>query len=146
MAVVRSEAGESKENYHASCPLHFNPLIPPHLDNPYPVYAQAREQTPVFFSPLHDAWVVTRYDDVRAIAVARLVCRAIPSIQVDWSLYGPKLAQVAIAYGADDLDAVPALDAVGLGPRRSPAEDVRRQIAAAFAEPAERNGRYELRT
>jgi aminodeoxyfutalosine synthase len=88
----------------------------------------------------------TGYDDVRAIAVARLVCRAIPSIQVDWSLYGPKLAQVAIAYGADDLDAVPALDAVGLGPRRSPAEDVRRQIAAAFAEPAERNGRYELRT
>jgi cytochrome P450 len=50
-----------------TCPFHFNPLIPPHLENPYPVYAQAREQAPVFFSPLHDAWVVTRYEDVRAI-------------------------------------------------------------------------------
>ncbi|MFI5177487.1 MAG: hypothetical protein ACHQO8_02930 [Vicinamibacterales bacterium] len=88
----------------------------------------------------------TGYDDVRAIAVARLMGRAIPSIQVDWLLYGPKLAQVAIAYGADDLDAVPAVDPLGLGTRRSPAEDVRRQIAAAFAEPAERNGRYEPRS
>lgn len=88
----------------------------------------------------------TGYDDVRTIAVARLVCRAIPSIQVDWSLYGPKLAQVAIAYGADDLDAVPATDALGLGHRRSPAEDVQRQIAAAFADASERTGRYEPRS
>jgi cytochrome P450 len=48
-------------------PLHFNPLIPPHLDNPYPVYAHARQEAPVFFSPIHDAWVVTRYEDVLAI-------------------------------------------------------------------------------
>jgi aminodeoxyfutalosine synthase len=88
----------------------------------------------------------TGYDDVKVIALARLVCREIPSIQVDWSLYGPKLAQVAIAYGADDLDAVPAADALGLGHRRSPGEDVRRQIAAAFAEPAERTGRFEPRS
>lgn len=88
----------------------------------------------------------TGYDDVRTIAVTRLVCREIPSIQVDWSLYGPKLAQVAIAYGADDLDAVPAADTLQLGHRRSPAEDVRRQIAAAFAEAAERTGRYEPRS
>jgi len=88
----------------------------------------------------------TGFDDVRTVAVARLVCRAIPSIQVDWSLYGPKLAQVAIAYGADDLDGVPAVDLLGLGARRSPAEDVRRQIAAAFAEPVERDGRYEPRS
>ena len=48
----------------------------------------------------------TGYDDVKTIAVARLVCASIPSIQVDWPLYGPKLAQVAIAYGADDIDGV----------------------------------------
>src|SRR4029453_16160069 len=51
----------------SSCPLPFNPLIPPQRENPYPVYAQAREEAPVFFSPLHDAWVVTRYEDVVAI-------------------------------------------------------------------------------
>ena len=88
----------------------------------------------------------TGYDDVRTIAVARLVCRSIPSIQVDWALYGPKLAQVAIAYGADDLDAVAAVDTLQLGHRRSPAEDVRRQIASAFATPVERTGRFEPRS
>ena len=88
----------------------------------------------------------TGYDDVRTIAVARLVCRSIPSIQVDWSLYGPKLAQVAIAYGADDLDAVATVDTLQLGHRRSPAEDVRRQITSAFATPVERTGRFEPRS
>lgn len=87
----------------------------------------------------------TGYDDVRTIAVARLLCRDIPAIQVDWQLYGPKLAQVAITYGADDIDAVPAHDLLQLGHRRSPKEDLERQIRAAFAEPAERDGRYEAR-
>jgi len=85
----------------------------------------------------------TGYDDVRTIAVARLVCPSIPSIQADWQLYGPKLAQVALAYGADDLDAVSAVDDEAAGRRRMPAEDVERQIRAAFATPAARNGRFE---
>jgi aminodeoxyfutalosine synthase len=86
----------------------------------------------------------TGYDDVRTVAVARLVCRDIPSIQVDWPLYGPKLAQVAITYGADDIDGVSPVDDPAAGPRRAPREDIERQIRAAFAQPAERNGRYEL--
>ena len=48
----------------------------------------------------------TGYDDVRQIAVSRLVVHNIPSIQVDWALYGPKLAQVALTMGADDVDSV----------------------------------------
>jgi aminodeoxyfutalosine synthase len=87
----------------------------------------------------------TGYDDVRTIAVARLVCGDIPHIQVDWPLYGPKLAQVAIAYGADDIDGVAAVDTLSLGHRRSPREDVERQIRAAFADPVERDGRYGVR-
>jgi len=83
------------------------------------------------------------YDDVRTIAVTRLVCADVSSIQVDWVHYGPKLAQVAIAYGADDIDNVPALDPLGLGHRRSPAEDIARQITAAFATPVARDGRFE---
>src|SRR5262245_28694598 len=54
-------------NLMPGCPLHFNPLVPPHLEDPYPVYAHARQEAPVFFSPIHDAWVVTRYDDVLTI-------------------------------------------------------------------------------
>lgn len=87
----------------------------------------------------------TGYDDVRTVAVTRLVCAAIPYVQVDWPLYGPKLAQVAIAFGANDIDGVDAVDTLGLGPRRSPVEDIRRQIGAASGVPAERDGRYEPR-
>jgi len=86
----------------------------------------------------------TGYDDVRAIALARLVCRNIPSIQVDWVLYGPKLAQVALAYGADDVDNVASFETAGAGPRKSPRADIERQITAAFAVPAARNGRFEI--
>jgi aminodeoxyfutalosine synthase len=87
----------------------------------------------------------TGYDDVRTIAVARLMCAAIPLIQVDWPLYGPKLAQVAIAFGANDIDGIDTADAQELGPRRAPSEDIARQIRAASAIPAERTGRYEPR-
>ena len=61
---------------------------------------------------------------------------------MDWPLYGPKLAQVAIAYGADDIDGVAAVDTLQLGHRRSPREDIERQIRAAGAAPVERDGRY----
>jgi cytochrome P450 len=49
------------------CAFRFNPLESPHLENPYPLYARARREAPVFFSPLFSTWVVTRYGDVRAI-------------------------------------------------------------------------------
>jgi aminodeoxyfutalosine synthase len=88
----------------------------------------------------------TGYDDVRTVAVARLVCANIPAIQVDWPLYGPKLAQVAIAYGADDLDGVSPVDDPAAGQRRAPAQDVERQIRSAFAVPQARDGRFEPRT
>jgi cytochrome P450 len=45
----------------------FRPLDGEQLEDPYPFYARARDEQPVFFSRSLDAWVVTRYDDVRAI-------------------------------------------------------------------------------
>ena len=45
----------------------FNPLASPHLENPYPLYARAQREAPIFFSSLFATWVVTRYEDVRAI-------------------------------------------------------------------------------
>jgi aminodeoxyfutalosine synthase len=87
----------------------------------------------------------TGYDDVRTIAVARIVCQSIGRIQVDWPLYGPKLAQVAIAYGANDIDGIAPVDTAELGPRRAAAEDIARQIRAASGVPVERDGRYQPR-
>ncbi len=45
----------------------YNPFTPPQLDNPYPFYARARRETPVFYSPVVDAWIVTRYDDISTV-------------------------------------------------------------------------------
>lgn len=88
----------------------------------------------------------TGYDDVRTVAAAVLVCTAIPFIQVDWPLYGPKLAQVAIAFGANDIDGIAADDDMSIGPRRTPVEEIARQIRAAAATPVERDGRYGRRS
>ncbi len=99
------------------------------------------------FSPLprtvNPAVPTTGYEDVKRIALARLVADNVPSIQVDWSLYGPKLAQVALTVGADDVDGVSAEDDITQGRRRAPLEEVRRNIHAAGQDPVERNGRFD---
>jgi aminodeoxyfutalosine synthase len=77
---------------------------------------------------------------VKTIAAARLHAHNIESIQVDWQIYGPKLAQVALTVGADDVDGVSPLEG-DLGRRRSPIEEIRGNIKAAGLEPVERNGR-----
>jgi len=101
------------------------------------------------FAPLprsvNPAVPTTGYDDVRRVALARLFVGNIPSIQVDWLLYGPKLAQVALTVGANDVDAVSPLDDSGEGRRRAPLEEVRRNIRAASLEPVERDGRFDAR-
>ena len=84
----------------------------------------------------------TGYDDVKTIAEARLKAHNIESIQVDWPLYGPKLAQVALAMGADDVDGVSPFEG-DLGRRRSPIEEIRGNIRAAGLDPIERNGLFE---
>ena len=100
------------------------------------------------FAPLprtmNPAVPTTGYDDVKRVALARLLLDNVPSIQVDWSLYGPKLAQVALTVGADDVDAVSPVDDMAEGRRRAPLEEIRRNIRAAGLEPVERNGRFDL--
>lgn len=93
---------------------------------------------------LHALHPSTGYDDVKAVAIARLAAPNIPTIQVDWLRYGPKLAQVALTFGADDLDGVSATDEAPDGRRRAPLEEVRRNIEAAGFSPAERDGRFKV--
>jgi aminodeoxyfutalosine synthase len=100
------------------------------------------------FAPLprrvNPAVPTSGYDDVKRIALARIVVDNVASIQVDWSLYGPKLAQVALTVGADDVDGVSADDDMAQGRRRAPLEEIRRNILAAGQEPVERNGRFDV--
>ena len=99
------------------------------------------------FAPLprtmNPAVPTTGYDDVKRVALARLVVDNVGSIQVDWSLYGPKLAQVALTVGADDVDGVSVEEEMSEGRRRAPLEEIRRNIRAAGQDPIERNGRFD---
>jgi aminodeoxyfutalosine synthase len=99
------------------------------------------------FAPLprrfNPAAPTTGYEDVKRVALARIIADNVPSIQIDWSLYGPKLAQVALTVGADDVDGVSAEDDQSQGHRRSPREEIRRNIRAAGFDPIERSGRWD---
>jgi aminodeoxyfutalosine synthase len=86
----------------------------------------------------------TGYEDVKMVAIARLAAPNIPTIQVDWPRYGPKLAQVALTFGADDVYGVSASDEAVEGRRRAPLEEIRRNIQAAGFEPVERDGRFDV--
>lgn len=87
----------------------------------------------------------TGYEDVKRVALARVAVTNVPSIQVDWALYGPKMAQVALTVGADDVDNVSAVDPGILGTRRSPLEEIRTNIRAAALEAVERDGLFNRR-
>lgn len=83
----------------------------------------------------------TGYDDLCMVALARLAL-SVPDleparIEVDWSLYGPKLSQVALTFGADHLDSVPASSDPALGHRRTAVADVERNVRAAGFEARE---------
>jgi cytochrome P450 len=45
----------------------FHPFQDEQRENPYPFYEQLRSEEPIAYSPELDAWLVTRYSDLRAI-------------------------------------------------------------------------------
>lgn len=47
--------------------LQYNPALPEARADPFPLYRRLREEDPVHWSELLDAWVLTRYDDVVAV-------------------------------------------------------------------------------
>jgi 2-iminoacetate synthase ThiH len=64
---------------------------------------------------------------------------------VDWPRYGPKLAQVALTFGADDIYGVSASDEAPEGRRRAPLEEIRRNIESAGFVAVERDGHFSHR-
>ena len=110
---------------------------------------QRRLQSLRVFAPLprkaDSTQPTTGYADVKRVALSRLLVQNIDSIQVDWALYGPKLAQVALTFGADDVDSVSAVEDDSQGHRRSPLEEIRRSIQAASLTPLERDARFTIR-
>lgn len=68
--LLDSESG--KRTNDNGCPVSglaagFDPFVAPYLSDPYPFWLRAREQEAVFYSPQIDYWVITRYEDIKAI-------------------------------------------------------------------------------
>ncbi len=53
---------------------------------------------------MHHISPTTGFADIREIAVARLMLDNIPHIKAYWVMMTPPIAQIALRFGADDID------------------------------------------
>ena len=89
----------------------------------------------------------TGFADLKNIAVARLMLDNIPHIKAYWVMLTPRIAQVALRFGADDLDGTVVEekiyhDAGATTPQGMRREELERLIRAAGREPVERDTLY----
>ncbi len=84
---------------------------------------------------------------LRTLAVSRLVLDNVPHLQVSWVTQGPKVAQVALKFGADDFGSTMleenVVAATGVGFRLT-REEIETLIRQAGYEPQVRDHRYSL--
>jgi aminodeoxyfutalosine synthase len=85
--------------------------------------------------------------DLRTLAICRLMLDNVPHIKAYWIMLGIETAQVALAYGADDIDGTVRHeliyhDAGATTPELLSVEQIRRLIVEAGREPVERNTTY----
>jgi aminodeoxyfutalosine synthase len=85
--------------------------------------------------------------DLRTMAVSRLMLDNVPHVKAYWIMLGIATAQIALAYGADDLDGTVRHeliyhDAGAETPEILSVEQIRRLIEEAGREPVERDTLY----
>jgi cyclic dehypoxanthinyl futalosine synthase len=77
------------------------------------------------------------------VALARIYLKDVPHIQADWSIFGPKVLQLALRFGADDAGLVLASARDPQVPsHHSGEEELRRIIRDAGFEPVQRDAVY----
>lgn len=89
----------------------------------------------------------TGFDDIRNIAVARLMLDNIPHIKAYWVMMTPEIAQVALRFGADDIDGTVVEEKIYHDAGATTSQVMRRQellrlIREAGREPQERDTLY----
>lgn len=87
------------------------------------------------------------FDDIRNIAVARLMLDNIPHIKAYWVMMTPEVAQIAQRFGADDLDGTVVEEKIYHDAGAETSQGLRRQdllrlITEAGREPLERDTLY----
>ncbi len=98
-------------------------------------------------SATHVIHETTGTQDLRELAVARLLLDNIPHIKAYWVMISPGLAQIALSYGADDVDGTViaeeiAHDAGAKTPQGLTQGELERLIREAGYEPLERDNLY----
>ncbi len=105
---------------------------------------------PLSFHPANTALAhlqgPTALDDLRVMAMARLVLDNIPHIKAYWVMLGLKIAQTALAFGADDLHGTVTREAIthmagGASPQAMATRDLEYLIREAGFEPVLRDSR-----
>ena len=91
----------------------------------------------------------TAVDDLRVIAISRLMLDSIPHIKAYWVMLGIKTAQTALICGANDIDGTVTEEKIyhmagSHSPDALALSDIRHLIEAAGLEPQERNTVYQL--
>ena len=91
----------------------------------------------------------TGHQDLREVAVARLLLDNVPHIKAYWVMIGEGLAQVGLNYGADDLDGTIIEESIAhLAGAKTPQAltkaELQRLITEAGFEPLERDNLYTI--
>jgi aminodeoxyfutalosine synthase len=106
---------------------------------------------PLAFHPEHTALShlpkPTGFDDLKNIAVARLLLDNFDHIKAYWIMLTPRVAQIALRFGADDLDGTVIEekiyhDAGATTPQHMTRQELERLIRAAGRIPVERDTLY----
>src|SRR5689334_7195268 len=98
-------------------------------------------------TPLEHLPKTTGMLDIKQIAVSRLVLDNFPHIKAYWQMLTPKIAQIALRFGADDLDGTVIEekiyhDAGATTPQGMRRQELMRLIREAGREPIERDTPY----
>ena len=98
-------------------------------------------------TPLQHLFPTTGMADLKSIAISRLVLHNFPHIKAYWQMMSPKVAQIALRFGADDIDGTVIEekiyhDAGATTPQGLRRRELMRLITEAGREPLERDTMY----
>ena len=98
-------------------------------------------------TPLQHIPKTTGFDDIRSIAVARLMLDNIPHVKAYWIMMTPRIAQIALRFGADDIDGTVVEEKIYHDAGATTSQSMRRGellrlIREAGREPVERDTLY----
>ncbi len=88
-------------------------------------------------------------DDLKTLAVSRLLLDNIPHIKAFWIMLGPKLAQISLCFGVDDVDGTVMEERIthmagAQTPQGLTRAQLRGLIREAGCEPVERDTLYQI--